>query len=214
MLNGFAVPSCSSWSSPCLLDVKSDGSPRFCTDFQRVNAITVPDAHPLPCIDNCIDELEPAKYVSKLDMLKGYWQVPLTRQASEISAFATPDSFLQYTLMPFGPCNAPATFQRLVYNVLGDVLNCKAYLDDIVVYSNDRASNIPRMTEVFRHLSATSLTLNLAKCEFGKGTVLHLGQQVGQGKVCLANVKNTAIAEFPVPSTRRQLRRFLGMAGY
>lgn len=119
--NGFAIPSCSPWSSPCLLDTKSDISPRFCTDFRKVNAITVPDAHPLPRIDDCIDEIGPAKYVIKLDMLKGYWQIPLTCQASEISAFVTPESFLQYTVMPFGLCNAPATFQRLVNKVLGDV---------------------------------------------------------------------------------------------
>ncbi len=121
MKNGFAVPSSSPWSSPCLLDIKSDGRPRFCTDFHRVNAVTVPDAHPLPLIDGCIDEIGPATYISKLDMLKGYWQVPLTPHASNISAFVTPDSFLQYTVMPFGMCNAPATFQRLVNKVLGDV---------------------------------------------------------------------------------------------
>ena len=99
VMNGFAVPSCSPWSSPCLLNIKSDGSPRFCTDFRKVNAVTVPDAHPLPLIDDCIDEIGPALHVSKLDMLKGYWQVLLTLRASDIFAFVTPDSFLQYTVM-------------------------------------------------------------------------------------------------------------------
>ena len=83
-------------------------------------------------MEDCIDNVGSAKYVSKLDMLKVYWQVPLTRRASEISAFVTPDNFLQYTVMPLGTCNAPATFQRLVTEVLG-VPNCKAYLDDIIV---------------------------------------------------------------------------------
>lgn len=82
--NGFAVPSTSSWSSPCLLDTKSDGSPRFCTDFRKVNSVTVPDAYPLPHIDDCIDEIGSATFVTKLDMLKGYWQVPLTPHASEL----------------------------------------------------------------------------------------------------------------------------------
>lgn len=212
--NGFAVPSSSPWSSPCLLDAKSDGSPRFCTDFRKVNAVTVPDAHPLPLIDDCIDEVGPATYVSKLDMLKGYWQVPLTPRASEISAFVTPDCFLQYTVMPFGLCNAPATFQRLVNLVLGNLPNCKSYLDDIVVYTRDWMSHMSTLREVFRRLSDASLTLNLAKCEFGKGTVLYLGQQVGSGKVCPADAKVKALAEFPVPSTRRELRRFLGMSGF
>lgn len=146
--HGFAVPSFSPWSSPCLLEQKSDGSPRFCTDFRKVNSVTVPDAHLLPLIDDCIDEIGPAKYVSKLDLLKGYWQVPLKPRASEISAFVTPDSFLQFTLMmPFGLRNAPAIFQRLVNKVLGDVPHCKAYLDDIIVYSDDWASHT--LNEVF-----------------------------------------------------------------
>ena len=82
-----------------------------------------------------MDNLGTAKYVSKLDLLKGYWQVPLTDRASEISAFVTPDHFLQYTVMAFGMCNAPATFQRLVNLVLAGVANCNAYLDDLIVYT-------------------------------------------------------------------------------
>lgn len=214
MQNAFAVPSSSPWSSPCLLDTKSDGSPRFCTDFRKVNSVTVPDAHPLPLIDDCIDEIGPATYVSKLDMLKGYWQVPLTKRASDISAFVTPDHFLQYTVMPFGLCNAPATFQRLVNKVLGGIPNCRAYLDDIVVYTKDWASHLTILREVFKRLSAASLTLNLAKCEFGQGTVQYLGQQVGGGKVCPMEAKIITISTFPPPTTRRELRRFLGMAGY
>uniref|UniRef100_A0A3B3BUU0 Gypsy retrotransposon integrase-like protein 1 n=1 Tax=Oryzias melastigma TaxID=30732 RepID=A0A3B3BUU0_ORYME len=212
--HGFAIPSTSPWSSPCLLEIKKNGSPRFCTDYRKVNAVTVPDAHPLPLIDDCIDEIGPATFVTKLDMLKGYWQVPLTKHASDVSAFVTPDYFLQYTVMPFGMCNAPATFQRLVNKVLGDVKNCRSYLDDIVVYSEDWDEHVSTLREVFMRLSAASLTLNLAKCEFGKGTVLYLGQQVGSGRVRPAEAKVLAIQTFPVPTTRRELRRFLGMAGF
>ncbi|TWW59234.1 Retrovirus-related Pol polyprotein from transposon 17.6 [Takifugu flavidus] len=212
--HGFAVPSSSSWSSPCLLDKKSDGSPRFCTDFRKVNSVTVSDAHPLPLIDDCIDEIGPARYASKLDLLKGYCQVPLTPRASEISAFVTQDSFLQYTVMPFGLCNAPATFQRLVNKVLGDVPHCKAYLDDIVVYSDDWTSHMATLRNVFARLASASLTLNLPKCEFGRGSVLYLGQQVGGGQVRPADLKIAAITAFPAPTTRRELRRFLGMAGF
>lgn len=208
------MPSSSPWSSPCLLDEKSNGSPRFCTDFRKVNSVTVPDAHPLPFIDDCIDEIGPSMCVSKLDMLKGYWQVPLTPHASEISAFVTPDSFLQYTVMSFGLCNAPATFHKLVNKVLGDVPHCKAYLDDIVVYSDDWVSHMATLRDVFKRLVDASLTLNHPKCEFGRGSVMYLGQQVGQGQVCPADAKITAIAGFPVPTTRRELRQFLGMAGY
>ena len=185
MLNGFAVPSSSSWSSPCLLDVKSDGSLRFCIGFHRVNAITVPDAHPLPRIDDCIDEIGPAKYVSKLNILKGYW--------------------------PW-LCNAPATFKRL-NKVLGDVSNCKVYLDDIVVYWDDWASHMTTLREVICTYLPHHLRWTLLNLSFGR-VVLYLGQQVGQGQRCPANVKTTAIAEFAVPSTRKELHHFLGMAGY
>lgn len=214
LANDFAKPSSSPWSSPCLLDVKSDGSNRFCTDFRRVNAVTVPDAYPLPLMDDCIDEIGSSTYVSKLDMLKGYWQVPLTPEASEISAFVTPDYFSQYTVMPFGMCNAPATFQRLINLVLGDIQNCKAYLDDIVLYDTDWSSHVLTLRKVFKRLSDASLTLNLAKCDFGKGTIQYLGKQVGQGQVRPVDAKVAAVAAFPVPTSRREMRRFLGMAGY
>ncbi len=211
--NGFAVPSSSPWSSPCILVPKADGS-RFCTDFRKINSVTVPDAFPLPCIDDCIDSLGAAKYITKLDLLKGYWQVPLTERASEISAFVTPDSFLQYTRMAFGLRNALATFQRLMSLVLGDVLNCNVYLDDVVIYSSSWVEHLSILYDVFHRLSAASLTLNLRKCEFAKASVTYLGKQVGNGQVRPLEGKIAAVLEFPVPTTRRELRRFLGMVGY
>lgn len=212
--NDLAKPSCSPWSSPCLLVPKPDGTFRFCTDFRKVNAVTVPDSYPLPRMEDCIDNIGSARFVTKLDMLKGYWQVPLTPQASDISAFVTPDTFLQYTAMAFGLRNAPATFQRLVNIVLADVPNCNAYLDDLVLYSVEWKEHVCLLRTVFERLRKANLTLNLAKCEFGRATVTYLGKKVGQGQVRPVEAKVTAIAEFPAPTTRRELRRFLGMAGY
>ncbi|XP_030216443.1 uncharacterized protein LOC115546817 [Gadus morhua] len=212
--HGLAIPSSSPWSSPCLLEAKSDGSPRFITDYRKVNAVTILDSYPLPRMEDCVDNLGTAKYVSKLDLLKGYWQVPLTGRASEISAFVTPDHFLQYTVMAFGMCNAPATFQRLVNSVLAGVANCNAYLDDLIVYTTTWEEHMQILDQVFTRLAKASLTLNLAKCEFGKATVTYLGRQVGQGQVRPVDAKVQAITECPIPSTRRALRRFLGMAGY
>ncbi len=102
------------------------------TYFRKVNAVTVPDCYPLPRMDDCVDST--ARFVSKLDLLKGYWQVPLTQSASDISAFVTPDSFLQYNVMAFGLRNAPATFQRLIQMILAGLPNCNAYLDDFVIF--------------------------------------------------------------------------------
>lgn len=212
--NGLAMHSSSPWSSPCLLVPKPDGTFRFCTDYRKVNAVTVPDCYPLPRMEDCIDNLGSARFVTKLDLLKGYWQVPLTPSASEISAFVTPDHFLQYSVMAFGMRNAPATFQRLVNIVLSGVPNCNAYLDDLVVYSSEWSEHISLLRTVFEKLASASLTLNLAKCEFGQATVTYLGKEVGQGQVRPIQAKVEAVANFPVPETRRELRRFLGMAGY
>ena len=95
--HGLAIPSSSSQSSPCLIQDKSDGSPRFITDFRKINAVTVTDSYPFPRIEDCIDNLGQAKFVSKLDLLTGYWQVPLTDRASNISAFVTPNTLLGRT---------------------------------------------------------------------------------------------------------------------
>uniref|UniRef100_A0A9J8B112 Gypsy retrotransposon integrase-like protein 1 n=1 Tax=Cyprinus carpio carpio TaxID=630221 RepID=A0A9J8B112_CYPCA len=124
--HGLAQHSQSPWSSPCLLVPKADGTYRFCTDFRKVNAVTKPDSFPLPRMEDCVDRVGSARFVTKLDLLKGYWQVPLTTRAAEISAFATPDHFLEYSVLAFGMRNAPATFQRLMKIVLGDVPNCDA----------------------------------------------------------------------------------------
>ena len=212
--NGIAVPSSSAWSSPCLLAAKSDGSDRFCTDYRRVNGVTKPDCYPLPRVDDCVDNVGRAKFVTKLDLLKGYWQVPLTPRAQLISAFVTPNSFLQYTVMPFGVRNAPATFQRLVNIVLSGLSGCEAYLDDIVVYSDSWEDHMAQLRAVFCRLREANLTLNLAKCEFGPATVTYLGKVVGGGQVRPVHSKVEAILSFPPPVTRRGLMWFLGMAGY
>ena len=214
LANGLARPSSSPWSSPCLLQAKSDGSPRFCTDYRKVNAVTVQDSYPLPRMEDCVDNVGSAAFVTKLDLLKGYWQVPLTRRASDISAFVTPDHFMQYEVMAFGMCNAPATFQRLVNIVLAGVPNCNAYLDDVIVYSAGWAEHIKLLKTVFERLAKASLTLNLAKCEFGKATVTYLGREVGQGQVRPIEAKVAAITAYPAPTTRRGVRQYLGMAGY
>ncbi|KAI2647622.1 Retrovirus-related Pol polyprotein from transposon 17.6 [Labeo rohita] len=165
-------------------------------------------------IDDCIDRVGTAKFVTKIDLLKGYWQVPLTPRAAEISAFVTPDFFGQYSVMAFGMRNAPATFQRLMRLVLQDVPDCEAYLDDIVIFSPSWEEHMNSLRTVFARLAKALLTVNLAKCEFAKATITYLGKQVGQGQVKPVNAKITAITEFPRPSNRRELRRFLGMIGY
>lgn len=187
---------------------------RFCTGYRKVNKLTTADSFPLPRVEDCVDRVGSANFVSKLDLLKGYWQVRLTPRASEISAFVTPDHFMQYQVLAFGMRNAPATFQRLMQKVLAGVINCEVYIDDVVVYSNSWGEHVKALDNVFSKLATASLTLNAAKCEFGKAVVTYLGKQVGQGCVRPVEAKVEAILQLPTPSNKRELRRFLGMAGY
>ena len=133
--NDFIEPSQSNYSSPCILVPKSNGTYRMCTDYRKVNSVTKTDSFPIPRIDDCIDKVGNSKYVTKFDLLKGFWQVPLTDRAKEVSAFATPNGLYQYKVMPFGMKNSPATFQRLVNNVICGLDGCDAYIDDVIIYS-------------------------------------------------------------------------------
>jgi hypothetical protein len=125
--NGIIRKSKSPWSSPCILVPKSDNTMRFCTDFRKVNAITKDDCYPIPRIDDCIDRIGKAKWMCKLDLLKGYWQIKLTDRAREISGFVTPDGHWEYLVMPFGMKNSAATFQRMINTVIQDIIGCEAY---------------------------------------------------------------------------------------
>lgn len=151
-----------------MLEVKPDGSPRFITDYRKVNAVTATDLYLLPRMEDCVDTIGTARYVSNLDLLKEYWQVPLTSRVS--------DHFLEYTVMAFGMCNAPTTCQRLVNTVLSGLRNCNAYLDDKIVFTNSWPDHINVLREVFDRLAKASLTMNPAKCEFGKATMTYLGK--------------------------------------
>ena len=118
---------------------------RFCTDIRRVNAVTKSDSYSLPWINDCIDSIGHAQYVTKFDLLKGYWQVPLTPCAREISAFVTPDGLYEYTVMPFGIKNAPATFKHMMNQVIAGLEGCQAYIDDVIVYSEDWEQHVKQL---------------------------------------------------------------------
>ena len=201
--NDIIEPSTSGWSSPCILVPKSDGSYRFVTDFRKVNAVSKSDSYPIPRIDDCIDKLGDATFVSKFDLMKGFWQVPLTQRAKEITAFATPDNLYQYKVMPFGMKNSPATFQRMIHSVLQGLIGCEAYIDDVIIYSSTWEDHMRIMKELFARLRQAHLTVNLAKCDFLQATVEYLGHVVGQGCVRPIDAKVDAIVKYPVPTNKK-----------
>ena len=152
--------------------------------------------------------------MTKMDLLKGYWQVPLTDRAKQLSAFVTPDGLYQYRVMPFGLKNAPATFQRMINKLLGRMEGCEAYIDDIVVYSDCWEDRLVCLHRVLTKFAEVNLTINLAKSEFGHAEVTFLGHVVGNGRVKPRGAKMQSIIEYPPPSNKRELLRFLGMVGY
>ena len=214
LANNLAEPSKSPWASPCLLVPKSDTSWRFCTDFRKINRMTIPDSFPLPLIEDLIDAIGESKFVTTLDLQKGYYQIGLTQRAKEISAFVTPFGLYQYLVMPFGMRNAPATFQRVINYTIQDLEGTYAYLDDILVISDDWETHIRRLTKLFARLSEVSLTINLAKSVFGRAQVNYLGHVVGGGHTRPKQANVESILTFPTPSSRKSLLRFLGMVGY
>lgn len=171
--NHIAEPCVSSWASPSLLVNKPNKTFRLCTDFHKVNNIMKPDVFPLSCMEDCIDQVGSATYVSKFDLLKGYWQVPLSKRAQEICVFITPSGLYKYTVMPFGLRNAPATFQPLMNQVVAGLDGCAVYLDDVVIYSDTWSEHIQRIIALFEKLVWAGLTVNSAKCEFAKATVTY-----------------------------------------
>jgi len=133
---GIIEESESPWASPIVMVPKSDGTLRLCTDFREVNAATVPGPFPLPRVEDLLDRVGQARYLMKLDMTRGYWQVPLDEESVPISAFVTPFGHFQWRYMPFGLCNAPAAFSRIVVKLLHGLNDFSgAYLDDIINFS-------------------------------------------------------------------------------
>ena len=159
--NGLAEPSSSPWASPSLLVPKEGGDWRFCTDFRKVNAVTVKDSYPLPRIDTLIDTVGKSAYLSKIDLLKGYYQIRLTPRAQRISAFVTPFGLYNYLVVPFGLSNAPATFQRAVNNTIAGLDNVYAYLDYILVLANTWDEHLDCLDALLDRLASAGFVANL-----------------------------------------------------
>ena len=213
--HGVIEPSTSEWSAPIVLVKKKDGTMRFCVDYRRLNGVSEADAYPMPRIDEMIDRLGQAKYITTLDLTKGYWQVPLTKKAQTKTAFVTPFGLYHFNVMPFGLQGAPATFQRLMDRVLQGLEEyAAAYLDDVVIYSSNWKDHLYHLRQVLERIQDAGLTMKLSKCQFGMAHCIYLGHVVGSGVVKPEETKLEAMREFPRPKTKKEARCFLGLTGY
>ena len=217
MLTGGQIePSDSPWSAPVVLVTKKDGGPRFCVDYRRLNLVTVNDAYPLPCIDDTLDMLAGKRWFSTLDLASGYWQVSLSPEARCKTAFATHSGLFPFKVMPFGLCNAQATFERLMDRVLQGLRwsRCLVYLDDIISFGTTFDDALDNLTLIFERLRSYGLQLKSTKCHLFQTSVPFLGHVVGgRGLECDPR-KITDVKSWPVPDCLKSVRQFLGFVGY
>lgn len=213
---GIITESHSAWASPIVLVRKKDGSLRMCVDYRQLNAKTHKDAFPLPRIDESFDAMKGAKWFTTLDLASGYHQIAMDEKDQDKTAFVTPMGIYEYTRMPFGLCNAPATFQRLMQRCLGDQCyqTVLCYLDDVIVFSETFESHIERLDMVLQRLRKIGLKLKPSKCHFLPNEVTYLGHRGSADGISTDSAKIVAVQRWPLPNTVKQLRSFLGFVSY
>ncbi|GJR88255.1 putative nucleotidyltransferase, ribonuclease H [Tanacetum coccineum] len=214
--NGFIRPSVSPWGAPVLFVKKKDGSMRLCIDYRELNRITIRNRYPLPRIDDLFDQLQGAKYFSKIDLRSGYHQLRVREQDISKTAFRTRYGHYEFLVMPFGLTNAPAVFMDLMNRIFHEYLDkfVIVFIDDILVYSKSEEEHERHLRIVLEILRQKKLYAKFSKCEFWLQQVAFLGHIVSADGIIMDPSKVEAITKWPRPTTVTEVRSFLGLAGY
>jgi len=213
---GFIRKSSAPCGAPILFVKKKDGSLRLCVDYRGLNKITIKNKYPLPLITELLDRLKHAKIYTVLDLLGAYNLLRIKPGEEWKTAFRTRYGLFEYCVMPFGLCNAPASFQEFINDVLGDLLDdsVSAYLDDILIFSKNVDEHEAQVKEVLRRLRKYGLVVKLEKCIFSANEVPYLGFIVGPGYVRMDPTKIASVLEWPTPASVLDIQIFLGFANF
>ncbi|GBN81789.1 Retrovirus-related Pol polyprotein from transposon 297, partial [Araneus ventricosus] len=214
--NGIIEESSGPWASPIVLVKKKDGSTRFCVDYRKLNEITKKDSYLLPPIDDTLDALNGSQWFTTLDLKSGYWQVENRPEDREKTAFTTGQGLWQFKVMPFGLCNAPATFERLMETVLRGLSSeaCLVYLNDIIIVGRTFEEHLNNLRKVFQRVQKANLKLNPKKCRFFQREVSYLGHVISAEGVKTDPEKIKAVVDWPRPDKIHDVRSFLGLCTY
>jgi hypothetical protein len=214
--SGRIVPSESPWGTNVIFARKKDGGLRFCVDYRGLNDKTIRNSYALPHMEELFDRLQGARYFSKIDLRTGFYQILLAHEDRAKTAFRTRYGHFEWTVLPMGLTNAPATFQHLMNSTFQSLLyQCVlVFLDDIVIFSHSLEQHEKDVREVLQRLQKKGLVAKLSKCELFQHEIEFLGHRVGRDGLRVMASKVEAVESFPVPEGVGELRSFLGLAGY
>jgi len=213
---GFIRASTSPAASPVLFAKKPGGGLRFCVDYRALNAITIKNRYPLPLIQETLSQLSQAKYFTKLDVVAAFNRIRIKEGQEWMTAFNTRYGLFESMVMPFGLSNAPATFQARINEVLRPFLDrfCTAYIDDILIYSDDLASHRLHVKSVLQALEAAGLQLDVKKCEFETTEVKYLGMIISTTGVRMDPDKVDCLVNWEAPVNVKDVQAFLGFSNF